>query len=263
MKNPNYHTPHTGTPAFALLRILRAPLRRPRAGARGAPSLSLMRRSVLSRRMPYLGLRATIHLSVLAIQYHYWPRLLMRLNTAAFPRPGTTRPSNGGGRIGSLSQRLREPRNQRSGPHGAAFEQPVYCGSPITMLTLTPSEASGHERPLPIRCRNFFSSAPTRRMQVSRTYLLTATNYAVMASDTDLNWFLIRVLANTLIDATNSTSAPSVVATSFTSLPEHLAGVLSRTIIQPVYPTNFFLPPASSTQVSNAAAMAEQAALRD
>jgi len=31
---------------------------------------------------------------------------------------------------------------------------------------------------------------------------------------------------------------------------------------QPVYPTNFFLPPASSTQVSTRA-MAEQAALRD
>jgi hypothetical protein len=35
--------------------------------------------------------------------------------------------------------------------------------------------------------------------------------YPVMASDTNLNWMLIRVLANTLIDASDSTSVPSVV----------------------------------------------------
>ena len=35
-------------------------------------------------------------------------------------------------------------------------------------------------------------------------------DYPVMASDTDVNWFLIRVLTNTLIDASDSTSVPSV-----------------------------------------------------
>jgi hypothetical protein len=35
--------------------------------------------------------------------------------------------------------------------------------------------------------------------------------YPVMASDTTVNWFLIRVLANTLIDASDATSVPDVV----------------------------------------------------
>jgi len=33
----------------------------------------------------------------------------------------------------------------------------------------------------------------------------------VMASDTNVNWFLIRVRANTLIDASAPTSVPNVV----------------------------------------------------
>ena len=35
--------------------------------------------------------------------------------------------------------------------------------------------------------------------------------YQVMASDTTVNWFLIRVLANTLIDAPDATSVPNIV----------------------------------------------------
>ena len=36
--------------------------------------------------------------------------------------------------------------------------------------------------------------------------------YPVMASDTNVNWFLIRVLANTLIDASDPTSVPNIAS---------------------------------------------------
>jgi len=42
--------------------------------------------------------------------------------------------------------------------------------------------------------------------------------YPVMASDTDVNWFLIRVLANTLIDASDPGSLPNVTSNVFQKL---------------------------------------------
>jgi hypothetical protein len=74
-----------------------------------------------------------------------------------------------------------------------------------------------------------------------------------MASDTNLNWFLIRVLTNTLIDASAPTSVPNVIK-----------GVLQKFVLnslqefeanghEPVYPASFALPPPTPEQVSEAA----------
>ncbi len=56
-----------------------------------------------------------------------------------------------------------------------------------------------------------FSSDPSRGMPKRRPRNIQGHEYPVMASDTTINWFVIRVLANTLIDASDPTSVPNVV----------------------------------------------------
>jgi hypothetical protein len=86
-----------------------------------------------------------------------------------------------------------------------------------------------------------------------KTARIHGYEYPVMASDTNLNWFLIRVLANTLIDASDQTSVPNVlngVAHKFAlnSLKEFEANGHG-----PVYPASFFLPPPTDEQTIEAA----------
>src|SRR5215475_6841952 len=51
---------------------------------------------------------------------------------------------------------------------------------------------------------------PTSPYAHKQTAKIHGYDYPVMASDTNVNWFLIRVLTNTLIDASDATSVPSV-----------------------------------------------------
>jgi hypothetical protein len=76
--------------------------------------------------------------------------------------------------------------------------------------------------------------------------------YPVMASDTDVNWFLIRVLANTLIDATNSTSVPNVTSNVVQKLALNTLDEFEANGYSPVYPTNFVTPPPNTNQVNQA-----------
>jgi hypothetical protein len=77
--------------------------------------------------------------------------------------------------------------------------------------------------------------------------------YPVMASDTNINWFLIRVLANTLIDASAPTSVPNVVNNVEEKFALNTLQDFEANGHQPVYPANYVLPPPTREQLSRAA----------
>jgi hypothetical protein len=77
--------------------------------------------------------------------------------------------------------------------------------------------------------------------------------YPVMASDTNVNWFLIRVLANTLIDASDSTSVPNVVSGVVQKFALNSLQEFEANGHEPVYPESFVLPPPTPEQISEAA----------
>jgi hypothetical protein len=76
--------------------------------------------------------------------------------------------------------------------------------------------------------------------------------YPVMASDTTVNWILIRVLANTLIDASDPSSMPNVLNGVARKIALNTLQAFERNGHQPVYPSNFITPPPTDDQ--NAAA---------
>lgn len=86
-----------------------------------------------------------------------------------------------------------------------------------------------------------------------QTAKIRGYEYPVMASDTDVNWFLIRVLANTLIDASDPTSVPSVASDVVHRFALNTLQQFEQNGHQPVYPASFFLPPPTPEQVNQAA----------
>jgi hypothetical protein len=76
--------------------------------------------------------------------------------------------------------------------------------------------------------------------------------YPVMASDTNVNWFLIRVLTNTLVDASDPTSVPNVLNGVVRKFALNTLQEFEQNGHQPVYPANFVLPPPTPEQVSEA-----------
>ena len=77
--------------------------------------------------------------------------------------------------------------------------------------------------------------------------------YPVMASDTNVNWFVIRVLTNTLIHASDPTSVPNVVKGVQQKFALNTLEEFENNGHQPVYPASFVLPPPTPDQVSQAA----------
>ena len=88
--------------------------------------------------------------------------------------------------------------------------------------------------------------------------------YPVMASDTSVNWFLIRVRANTLIDALAPTSVTNVVNGVVQKFALNSLQEFEANGHQPVYPSTFVLPPPTQKQIDEAAPFqnAPQAAVR-
>jgi hypothetical protein len=77
--------------------------------------------------------------------------------------------------------------------------------------------------------------------------------YPVMASDTNVNFLLIRVRANTLIDASAPTSVPNVVNGVVQKFALNSLQDFEANGHQPVYPTSFVLPPPTQEQIDEAA----------
>ena len=92
--------------------------------------------------------------------------------------------------------------------------------------------------------------SPYAHMQTAKIH---EYDYPVMASDTNVNWFLIRVLTNTLIDASDSTSVPSVYNGVVKKFALNTLQEFETNGHQPVYPASFVLPPPTPEQVREAA----------
>src|SRR5499427_5209662 len=94
---------------------------------------------------------------------------------------------------------------------------------------------------------------PTSPYAHKQTAKIHGYAYPVMASDTTVNWFLIRVLTNTLIDASDATSVPSVYNGIVQKFALNTLQEFETNGHQPVYPASFVLPPLTPEQVSEAA----------
>ena len=72
-----------------------------------------------------------------------------------------------------------------------------------------------------------------------RTVKIDGYQYRVLASDTNLNWMLIRVATNTLVDASNPQSVPSVYANVVQKFALNTLAQFKQNGNQPVYPASF------------------------
>jgi hypothetical protein len=86
-----------------------------------------------------------------------------------------------------------------------------------------------------------------------KTAKIHGYEYHVMASDTNINWFLIRVLTNTLIDASDPTSVPNVAKGVEQKFALNTLQEFEANGHEPVYPASFFLPPPTQDQINEAA----------
>jgi hypothetical protein len=93
-------------------------------------------------------------------------------------------------------------------------------------------------------------NSPYANMQTAKIH---GYEYPVMASDTNVNWFLIRVLTNTLIDASDPTSVPNVDNGVVRKFALNTLQEFEQNGHQPVYPASFVLPPPTPEQVREAA----------
>jgi hypothetical protein len=94
---------------------------------------------------------------------------------------------------------------------------------------------------------------PKSRYANKKTAKIHGYEYPVMASDTNVNWFLIRVLANTLIGASDPTSVPNVVNSSVEKFVLNTLEEFEQNGNHPVYPANYVLPPPTQDQINQAA----------
>ena len=95
---------------------------------------------------------------------------------------------------------------------------------------------------------------PTSPFAHKKTAKIQGYTYPVMASDTNINWFLIRVRANTLIDASDPTSVPSIVNNVSHKFYLNTLHEFEKNGHQPVPPANdFFYPPPNQEQLNEAA----------
>ncbi|HEX4810067.1 MAG TPA: DUF1254 domain-containing protein [Bryobacteraceae bacterium] len=86
-----------------------------------------------------------------------------------------------------------------------------------------------------------------------QTAQIDGYEYPVMASDTNVNWFLIRVLANTLIDASDPRSVPNVISGILDKFALNSLQEFEANGHEPVYPASFVLPPPTPEQIGEAA----------
>jgi hypothetical protein len=112
--------------------------------------------------------------------------------------------------------------------------------------------------------RSYLLVGPKSPYAKKQTAKIHGYEYRVMASDTDVNWFLIRVLANTLIDASAPTSVPNVVNGVVQKFALNSLHDFEANGHQPVYPRSFVLRPPTQEQIDEAAPYqnAPQAAVR-
>jgi hypothetical protein len=105
------------------------------------------------------------------------------------------------------------------------------------------------------------SDAPTSYLLVGpdspyakfRTVDIHGYQYRVMASDTNLNWMLIRVATNTLADASDPQSVPSVYANVVQKFALNTLKQFEKNGHKPVFPTDYNTPAPTPAEVLRAA----------
>jgi hypothetical protein len=107
----------------------------------------------------------------------------------------------------------------------------------------TPSEAT----------TSYLLVGPKSPYAKKKTAKIDGYEYRVMASDTNVNWFLIRVLTNTLIDASDPTSVPNVASGVVHKFALNSLQEFQTNGHEPVYPASFVLPPPTQEQINEAA----------
>ena len=142
--------------------------------------------------------------------------------------------------------------------------------SPELVLTVPPSKTQYYVVAYMDAYANTVGSIGTRTSpsDVTTSYLLVGPKsryakkkmakidgyeYPVMASDTAINWFLIRILANTLIDASDPTSVPNVASGVVHKFALNSLQEFEANGHEPDYPATFVLPPPTPEQQEKAA----------
>ncbi|HSU57046.1 MAG TPA: DUF1254 domain-containing protein [Candidatus Dormibacteraeota bacterium] len=86
-----------------------------------------------------------------------------------------------------------------------------------------------------------------------KTARIRGYEYPVVSSDTNINWFLIRVYANTLIDSSDPESVPNIVSNVQEKLALNTLHEFQANGHQPVYPASFITPPPTQQELEEAA----------
>jgi hypothetical protein len=94
---------------------------------------------------------------------------------------------------------------------------------------------------------------PTSPFAHNKTARIQGYEYPVMSSDTKINWFVIRILANTLIDASDPTSVPNIARNVQNKFALNSLHEFQANGHQPVYPASFITPPPTQEEICEAA----------
>lgn len=92
-------------------------------------------------------------------------------------------------------------------------------------------------------------NSPYARLKVA---LINGRAFPVMASDTNLNWMLIRILASTLADGTARNSTQSVYENVSKKFALNTLAQFKANGFKPVYPTDYSNPPPTDQQLLEA-----------
>lgn len=91
--------------------------------------------------------------------------------------------------------------------------------------------------------------SPHARQKTARIH---GYDYPVMASDTNVNWLLIRIRVNTLVDAADPTSVRRVDSAVVQKFALNTLSEFEHNDYQPVYPSSYVLPPLTQAQIDEA-----------
>lgn len=94
---------------------------------------------------------------------------------------------------------------------------------------------------------------PNSRYARKKVAVIGGRALPVMASDTNLNWMLIRILASTLADGTAPNSTPSVYDNVSKKFALNTLAQFRANGFQPVYPTDYTNPPPTEEEIAEAA----------
>ena len=149
---------------------------------------------------------------------------MSRLNRLAAGLPKVLRVESQ--RVATVSRRDARSANHRS----AAIGTEPLEGRALLVSLLATNQAGG---------ATYLLVGPNSPYPRFRTVNLHGYQYQVRSSDNNLNWMLIRITTNTVIDAPDSQSIPSAYENVVQKFALTTLGQFERNGRKPVYPTDF------------------------